>query len=79
MWAGYDFIILFYDVENTTCVKLAIRSLVIKGTLVQTKRTGASGSFKLNKKQAEPKKNVAKKPAAKATCSSKEVPEVCNI
>uniref|UniRef100_A0AAY5F155 Histone H1 n=1 Tax=Electrophorus electricus TaxID=8005 RepID=A0AAY5F155_ELEEL len=43
-----------YDVEkNNTRVKLAIKSLVTKGTLVQTKGTGASGSFKINKKQAE--------------------------
>ncbi|XP_051990878.1 histone H1-like [Xyrauchen texanus] len=43
-----------YDVEkNNSRVKIAVRSLVTKGTLVQTKGTGASGSFKLNKKQAE--------------------------
>uniref|UniRef100_A0A8C9VE17 Histone H1 n=1 Tax=Scleropages formosus TaxID=113540 RepID=A0A8C9VE17_SCLFO len=43
-----------YDVEkNNSRVKLAIKSLVTKGILVQTKGTGASGSFKLNKKQAE--------------------------
>uniref|UniRef100_A0A8C1RQC4 Histone H1 n=1 Tax=Cyprinus carpio TaxID=7962 RepID=A0A8C1RQC4_CYPCA len=39
-----------YDVEkNNSRVKLAIKSLVTNGTLVQTKGTGASGSFKLNK------------------------------
>uniref|UniRef100_A0A3B3QEG9 Histone H1 n=1 Tax=Paramormyrops kingsleyae TaxID=1676925 RepID=A0A3B3QEG9_9TELE len=43
-----------YDVEkNNSRVKLAIKALVTKGTLVQTKGTGASGSFKLNKKPSE--------------------------
>ncbi|KAL7838791.1 hypothetical protein AOLI_G00271950 [Acnodon oligacanthus] len=56
-----------YDVDkNKSRVKIAVKSLVTKGTLVQTKGTGASGSFKLNKKQAEPKKKVAKKAAPKA-------------
>ncbi|XP_029441061.1 histone H1.11R-like [Rhinatrema bivittatum] len=41
-----------YDVEkNKSCLKLAVKSLVNKGSLVQTKGSGASGSFKLNKKQ----------------------------
>ncbi|XP_062865514.1 histone H1-like [Trichomycterus rosablanca] len=54
-----------YDVEkNNSRVKLAVKSLVTKGTLVQTKGTGASGSFKLNKKQTEEKKPAAKKAAA---------------
>ncbi|XP_006872867.1 PREDICTED: histone H1.3-like [Chrysochloris asiatica] len=62
-----------YDVEkNNSRIKLGLKSLVNKGTLVQTKGTGASGSFKLNKKaasgEAKPKaKKVgatkAKKPA----------------
>ncbi|XP_028974801.1 histone H1-like [Esox lucius] len=53
-----------YDVEkNNSRVKLAVKSLVTKGTLVQTKGTGASGSFKLNKKATETKK-PAKKAAA---------------
>ena len=67
-----------YDVEkNNTRVKLAVKSLVSKGTLVQTKGTGASGSFKLNK-QAEAKKPVkkaapkAKKPAAKKPAAAKK-------
>ncbi len=57
-----------YDVEKKNSrVKLAIKSLVTKGTLVQVKGTGASGSFKLSKKQTETKKVApkAKKPAAK--------------
>uniref|UniRef100_A0A672L673 Histone H1 n=1 Tax=Sinocyclocheilus grahami TaxID=75366 RepID=A0A672L673_SINGR len=37
-----------YDVEkNNSRVKIAVKSLVTKGTLVQTKGVGASGSFKL--------------------------------
>lgn len=56
-----------YDVEkNNSRVKIVIKSLVTKGTLVQTKGTGASGSFKLNKKQAETKKKPAKKTPVKA-------------
>uniref|UniRef100_A0A673JYX9 Histone H1 n=1 Tax=Sinocyclocheilus rhinocerous TaxID=307959 RepID=A0A673JYX9_9TELE len=56
-----------YDVEkNNSRVKIAVKSLVTKGTLVQTKGTGASGSFKLNKKQAETKTKPAKKIAPKA-------------
>ncbi|XP_062400318.1 histone H1-like [Sardina pilchardus] len=66
-----------YDVEkNNARVKIAIKSLVTKGTLVQTKGTGASGSFKLNKaaekkpaKKAAPK---AKKPAAKKPAAAKK-------
>ncbi|XP_020654597.3 histone H1 [Pogona vitticeps] len=55
-----------YDVEkNNSRIKLGLKSLVGKGTLVQTKGTGASGSFKLNKKQHDTKDKVAKKkPAA---------------
>ncbi|KAF4094205.1 hypothetical protein AMELA_G00010270 [Ameiurus melas] len=67
-----------YDVEkNNSRVKLAVKGLVTKGTLVQTKGTGASGSFKLNKKQTEAKKPVkksapkAKKPAAKKPAAAK--------
>uniref|UniRef100_A0A667Z3V0 Histone H1 n=1 Tax=Myripristis murdjan TaxID=586833 RepID=A0A667Z3V0_9TELE len=40
-----------YDVDkNKARVKIAVKKLVTKGTLLQTKGTGASGSFKLNKK-----------------------------
>ena len=40
-----------YDVsKNNTRVNLAVKGLVRKETLVQTTGTGASGSFKLNKK-----------------------------
>ncbi|NXU50107.1 H110 protein, partial [Turnix velox] len=62
-----------YDVEKSNSrIKLGLKSLVTKGTLVQTKGTGASGSFRLSKKPGEikkPKKQAAaakpKKPAAK--------------
>ncbi|KAG1958713.1 histone H1-like [Pimephales promelas] len=51
-----------YDVEkNNSRVKIALKSLVKKGALVQTKGTGASGSFKA----AKPKKAAVKKPAPK--------------
>ncbi|XP_050955975.1 histone H1 isoform X2 [Labeo rohita] len=64
-----------YDVEkNNSCIKLAVKSLVASGTLVQTKGTGASGSFKLNKKQAETKKKPAKKTPAKAKKSAAKKP-----
>ncbi|KAI5609522.1 histone H1-like, partial [Silurus asotus] len=57
-----------YDVEkNNSRVKLAVKGLVLKGTLLQTKGTGASGSFKLNKKQTE-----AKKPAKKTATKTKK-------
>uniref|UniRef100_G3PLA8 H15 domain-containing protein n=1 Tax=Gasterosteus aculeatus aculeatus TaxID=481459 RepID=G3PLA8_GASAC len=58
-----------YDVDkNKARVKTAIKSLVAKGTLVQIKGIGASGSFKMSKTTAdEPAKKAApkgKKPAA---------------
>ncbi|CAH2319070.1 trans-1,2-dihydrobenzene-1,2-diol dehydrogenase [Pelobates cultripes] len=53
-----------YDVEkNNSRLKLALKGLVTKSTLVQVKGSGASGSFKLNKKQAESKDKAAKKKA----------------
>ncbi|XP_004712553.1 histone H1.2 [Echinops telfairi] len=58
-----------YDVEkNNSRIKLGLKSLVNKGILVQTKGTGASGSFKLNKKagSGEVKPKVKKTGAAKA-------------
>ncbi|XP_030045379.1 histone H1.3-like [Microcaecilia unicolor] len=58
-----------YDVEkNNSRLKLAVKSLVSKGSLLQTKGSGASGSFKLNKKKPESTKKSApksKKPAVK--------------
>ncbi|XP_059879438.1 histone H1.3 [Delphinus delphis] len=57
-----------YDVEkNNSRIKLGLKNLVSKGTLVQTKGTGASGSFKFNKKAAtgETKPKAKKAGAAK--------------
>ncbi|XP_028666734.1 histone H1-like [Erpetoichthys calabaricus] len=70
-----------YDVEkNNARVKLSVKSLVSKGSLVQTKGTGASGSFKINKKQTETKEKATKKkavskkkPAAKKPAAAKKV------
>ncbi|CAH2296647.1 histone H1-like [Pelobates cultripes] len=53
-----------YDVEkNNSRLKLAVKSLVTKETLTQVKGSGASGSFKLNKKQVESNEKAAKKEA----------------
>ncbi|NWW41748.1 H110 protein, partial [Panurus biarmicus] len=50
-----------YDVEkNNSRIKLGLKSLVSKGTLVQTKGTGASGSFRLSKKPGEVKEKSPK-------------------
>ncbi|MGH0115142.1 UNVERIFIED_CONTAM: hypothetical protein FKN15_070662 [Acipenser sinensis] len=54
-----------YDVEkNNSRVNTAVKSLVSKETLLQTKGVGASGSFRLNKKVVEAKDKAAKKKAA---------------
>ncbi|XP_073322219.1 histone H1.3 [Pagrus major] len=52
-----------YDVvKNRARIVIAIRRLVANKSLVQTKGSGASGSFKLNKKPPTPrKKRVVKK------------------
>ncbi|NXL18297.1 H110 protein, partial [Setophaga kirtlandii] len=56
-----------YDVEkNNSRIKLVLKSLVSKVTLVQTRGTGASGSFRLSKKPGEVKEKVPKKRAAAA-------------
>lgn len=50
----------------TPFIRRYLKKAVADGKLVQTKGTGASGSFKLAKKAAEPKKKpAAKKPAKK--------------
>ncbi|NXQ39870.1 H101 protein, partial [Catharus fuscescens] len=56
-----------YDVKkNIRHIKLGLKKLVSKGTLVQTKGTGTSSSFKLNKNLGETKeKAMKKKPVAK--------------
>ncbi|KAG9327905.1 hypothetical protein JZ751_018383 [Albula glossodonta] len=72
-----------YDVEkNNSRLKVSIRGLLEKGTLVQTKGTGASGSFKINKYQEVMKKEPAKKavkvkkPAAKKPATDKKQKKV---
>ncbi|XP_007948029.1 histone H1t [Orycteropus afer afer] len=52
-----------YNVErNNSRIKLGLKSLVNKGILVQTRGTGASGSFKLSKKVVpQPTKSKIKK------------------
>uniref|UniRef100_A0A665VSI2 Si:ch211-103n10.5 n=1 Tax=Echeneis naucrates TaxID=173247 RepID=A0A665VSI2_ECHNA len=46
-----------YDVvKNKARILIAIRRLLANKSLVQTKGTGASGSFKLNKKPPTPRK-----------------------
>nr|XP_012313991.1 histone H1t [Aotus nancymaae] len=58
-----------YDVEkNNSRIKLSLKSLVNKGILVQTRGTGASGSFKLSKKVAPTSiRSKAKKSASAKT------------
>jgi histone H1/5 len=70
-----------YDVDkNNSRIKLGLKSLVSKGTLVQTRGTGASGSFKINKKtaslEAKPSttKVAAKAKASGATKKPKKAP-----
>jgi len=53
-------------------LKLALKRMSEKGTLVHSKGKGASGSFKLNKEaKVEKKKKPAKKPAAKKPAAKK--------
>ncbi|NXY30811.1 H110 protein, partial [Pomatorhinus ruficollis] len=57
-----------YDVEkNNSRIKLGLKSLVSKGTLVQTRGIGASGSFRLSKKPGEAKEEASKKKKTAAT------------
>ncbi|XP_069498833.1 histone H1-like [Ambystoma mexicanum] len=64
-----------YDVDkNNSRVKLAVKSLVSKGALAQLKGTGASGSFKLNKKQSQGKEKAAKKAAVKSKTPAAKKP-----
>ncbi|NWW14823.1 H15 protein, partial [Oreocharis arfaki] len=72
-----------YDVEkNKSRIKLALKSLVSKGTLVQTRGVGVSGSFRLGKKPGEAEINVpgkkiaakSKKPVAKKPASAAKKP-----
>ena len=56
--------------KYTGPMKQALKKGVEKGTLVQTKGVGASGSFKIAKPEPE-KKAAVKKPAAKKTTTKK--------
>ena len=56
--------------KYTGPMKQALKKGVEKGTLVQVKGVGASGSFKIAKAQPE-KKPAVKKPAAKKTTTKK--------
>ena len=56
--------------KYTGPLKQALKKGVEKGTLVQTKGVGASGSFKIAKPEPE-KKPAVKKPAAKKTTTKK--------
>lgn len=61
-----------------THLKLALKRGVKTGSLTQPKGTGASGSFKVAKKPAAPKKKVTvakKKPAAKKPTAKKSTPK----
>ena len=57
-----------------THAKMALKRLVAKGTLVQPKGTGASGSFKIGKVEKPEKKPVAKKPAPKKVAEKPKKP-----
>ncbi|XP_041443709.1 histone H1B-like [Xenopus laevis] len=52
-------------------LKLALKALVTKETLLQVKGSGASGSLKLNKKQLQSKDKAAKKKAPLAAKTKK--------
>uniref|UniRef100_A0A3Q1GQK3 H15 domain-containing protein n=1 Tax=Acanthochromis polyacanthus TaxID=80966 RepID=A0A3Q1GQK3_9TELE len=71
-----------FDVtKSNKRINTIVTKLVTNGVLIQTKGTGASGSFKLAKKEpkvskpakkvAAPKKPAAKKPAAKKLAAKK--------
>ncbi|XP_064204736.1 histone H1-like [Anguilla rostrata] len=74
-----------YNVEkNKGRIRVAVKGLVTKGTLVHTKGTGASGSFKLNKKPHKPTKKAGskarkspakKKPKAKRAKKARKSPK----
>ncbi|XP_057316981.1 histone H1-delta-like, partial [Hydractinia symbiolongicarpus] len=58
-------------------LKMALKRGVTSGDLIQTKGTGASGSFKLGqvKKEKPKKKAAAKKPRAKKPTAKKSTPK----
>jgi len=61
------------ETSDNRFLKLALKGLVAKGSLKQTKGTGASGSFKLGEKK--PAKKVAKKPVKKPAAKPKATPK----
>ncbi|XP_058641491.1 histone H1.4-like [Onychostoma macrolepis] len=71
--SGYDV------VRNNSRIKLAIKRLVASGRLIQTKGTGASGSFKIGSKAAtkpkKPKAKRAKRKTAKKPAGAKKSPK----
>ncbi|XP_016317396.1 histone H1.4 [Sinocyclocheilus anshuiensis] len=69
-----------YDVErNNSRIKLAVKRLLASGRLIQTKGTGASGSFKIGSKAAtkpkKPKAKRAKRKTAKKPSGAKKSPK----
>ncbi|XP_043101966.1 histone H1.4-like [Puntigrus tetrazona] len=69
-----------YDVvRNNSRVKLAVKRLVASGRLMQTKGTGASGSFKTGAKAAtkpkKPKAKRAKRKTAKKPAGARKSPK----
>lgn len=84
------YILAFYGVGDEKRaglhVKLALRKGVTSGSLVQLKGTGASGSFKLAKVEAAPKKPIAniartktaatKKPASEKSAAKKTTKQI---
>ncbi|KAK7146148.1 hypothetical protein R3I93_013782 [Phoxinus phoxinus] len=71
--SGYDV------VRNNSRIKLAVKRLVASGRLIQTKGTGASGSFRIGSKPAtKPKKakaKMAKRKTAKKPAGAKKSPK----
>lgn len=66
-------------VRNNSRIKLAVRRLVASGRLIQTKGTGASGTFRIGSKAAtKPKKakaKRAKRKTAKKPAGAKKSPK----
>nr|XP_057943146.1 histone H1-like [Doryrhamphus excisus] len=58
-------------VKSNKRINTALVNLVTNGVLLQTKGIGASGSFKVAKKESEPKPKAAKKPVAKKSPAKK--------
>ncbi|XP_061703496.1 histone H1-like [Syngnathoides biaculeatus] len=62
-----------YDVEkNRSRLKSVIKGMVVKGAIVQTKGTGASGSFKMSKKTEVKKPKALAKADGKTSAKDKK-------